>query len=59
MYLKAVIDHYANFMYVCLELNYVALVVEYRYANIYKQSMQLFSRRDKSLFCVQRFIVLR
>ena len=52
MYLKAVIDHYANFMYVCLELNYVAFVVEYRYANIYKQSMQLFSRRDKYLFCV-------
>ena len=52
MYLKAVIDYYANFMYVCLELNYDAFVVEYRYANIYKQSMQLFSRRDKYLFCV-------
>ena len=45
MYLKVISDDYANFMYVCLELNYVPFVIEYRYANICMQLIQLFSRQ--------------
>ena len=50
---------HANVMYVCLEFNYVPFVIEYRYANMYMQLIQVLSRQDRYLCCLELFIVLR